>query len=298
MALLITMMLLVASNAQAWSIPANPNPSFISDTSHVLSDEAHLRLDVKLQQVNRSSANEIAILLLDTLNDQSIEDVSFQTAKSWGVGKKGLDNGVLIVLAMKEHRSRIEVGKGSEGDLPDLKAADILHNVVRPQMQAHNVDGALSDAITAISSSMANHQAQVAQSSLVSANDGAKVSAGLSIVVWLALLCLLGSTAFLIFRSIRKQYRYRQDLKDRIRKQSQHKISEASYVSSSYSPMVSEPSSDEASHHRSIDDDIPAVSSSTNDVSSSFDFGISNGSSFGGGDFGGGGSSSGGSDGW
>ncbi len=123
------------ANAFAWDPPPSPAPaSWISDSSHVLSDDAHARLDAKLRQINQSSANEVAALILPTLDGQDIADVGDLTAKAWGVGKKNLDNGVLVVLAMKEHKSRISTGKGVEGDLPDLKCNDILQNA-RPYLR-------------------------------------------------------------------------------------------------------------------------------------------------------------------
>jgi uncharacterized protein len=149
-------------NALAWNPPPSPAPaSWISDPSHVLSDSAHARLDAKLRQINQSSANEIAALVLPTLDGAAIEDVGDLTAKAWGVGKKNLDNGVLVVLAMKEHKSRISTGKGVEGDLPDLKCNDILQSM-RPFLRSGNVEGALGYAFDTSSSLIANHRAEVA----------------------------------------------------------------------------------------------------------------------------------------
>lgn len=208
---------LLAGHAMAWNVSANPNPSFISDTSHVLSDEAHTRLDARLQEINQSSANEIAALIEPTIDDQNIEDVAFKTAQAWGVGKAGLDNGVLVVIAMKEHRTRIEVGKGAEGDLPDLKASDILKNVMRPQMHQGNVEGALSDTFNAISSSIANHKADVAQSSVKASSvvpSDSDMQLGLSILVWLTLLTLVGITAIIIIKSRRQRINARLALEE------------------------------------------------------------------------------------
>jgi uncharacterized membrane protein YgcG len=163
MAMVALIATLFAANAFAWNPPPSPAPaSWIADPSGVLSVEAHHRLDVQLIKINQSSANEIAALILPTLDGQDIRDVGIYTAKAWGVGKKGLDNGVLVVLAMKEHKSDIETGKGVEGDLPDLKASDILVNVVRPHMRKGDVEGALSSTFDAIASSIADHKTEAA----------------------------------------------------------------------------------------------------------------------------------------
>jgi uncharacterized membrane protein YgcG len=164
---LLTMMValvvtLFSVNSFAWDPPATPAPaSWISDTSGVLSAPAHARLDAKLKQINQASANEVAALIVPTLDGQSIEDVTNATFKAWGVGKKGLDNGVLIVLAMKEHKSRIETGKGVEGDLPDLKTQDILVQA-RPYLRKGDVEGALGFIFDSSASAIANHKADLA----------------------------------------------------------------------------------------------------------------------------------------
>ena len=161
--MMVALVTLFAVNSFALDTPASPAPfSWISDTSGVLSPAAHQRLDDKLKVINQSSANEVAALIVPTLNGSDISDVANATFKAWGVGKKNLDNGVLVVLAMKEHKSRIETGKGVEGDLPDLKTQDILNNVVRPYMRKGDVEGALSNTFDAVASSIANHRAEVA----------------------------------------------------------------------------------------------------------------------------------------
>lgn len=164
---------LFVSNAMAWNPPPSPAPqSWISDPSHVLSDAAHARLDAKLKQINQSSANEMAALILPSLDGESIEDAGDLTSKAWGVGKKNLDNGVLVVLAMKEHKSRISTGKGVEGDLPDLKCNDILQ-AMRPYLRSGNVEGALGYAFDQASTLIANHKAEaVAQAAKANETGG------------------------------------------------------------------------------------------------------------------------------
>ncbi len=163
LAMLVTLVVtLFAVDSFAWNPPASPAPaSWISDTSGVLSPEAHARLDAKLKLINQSSANEIAALILPTLDGADIADVGDKTAKTWGVGKKDIDNGVLVVLAMKEHKSRISTGKGVEGDLPDLKANDILQ-AARPYLRKNDVEGALGFIFDSSASAIANHKAEAA----------------------------------------------------------------------------------------------------------------------------------------
>ena len=187
-------------NALAYTPPPSPAPaSWISDTSHVLSDDAHARLDAKLRQINQSSANEIAALILPTLDGADVADVGDITAKTWGVGKKGLDNGVLVVLAMKEHKSRISTGKGVEGDLPDLKANDILVQA-RPYLRKNDVEGALGFIFDSSAKAIANHKAELAagkshggssQPSCDVSGVGASSGSGLGLIFVVAIAGLL-----------------------------------------------------------------------------------------------------------
>lgn len=202
-------------SASAADLPVSPAPaSWISDTSGVLSTAAHARLDAKLKVINQSSANEIAALIVPTLDGENITDLSDKTFKSWGVGKKNLDNGVLVVLAMKEHKTHITTGKGVEGDLPDLKCSDVLQGM-RPALRSGNVEGALAYAFDTSSSLIANHKAEVAAGRTGSSSSGSKTSCDVSSVgtsgdnsVTLAVLTCAGLTILFIFlsrRSRRKQ---------------------------------------------------------------------------------------------
>lgn len=200
-----------ATSAFAWDPPPSPAPkSWIADPGHVLSDDAHARLDAKLRVINQSSANEMAALIVTTTDGQAITDIADLTFKSWGVGKKDIDNGVLVVLAMKEHKSHITTGKGVEGDLPDLKCSDVL-KAMRPYLQGVNnggrpdVEGALGYAFDQSSQMIANHKAEVAaaaakraaspQSSTSTNSGGCQVAApgaDTSMVPWVLALLGLG----------------------------------------------------------------------------------------------------------
>lgn len=207
---------LFAASGFAWTPPASPAPaSWISDTSHVLSADAHARLDTKLRGINQSSANEIAALVVQTLDGQDISDVANTTFKSWGVGKKGLDNGVLVVLAIKDRKMRIETGKGVEADLPDLKTQDIQVNVMRPRLKSGDVEGALGAGFDAIATSIANHKADVAAGRTGSSNRQAPScqasSPGASSGSGLILLVVAGGAIGLVWVLARQARRRRQE---------------------------------------------------------------------------------------
>lgn len=142
----------ISFNTWAWDPPPAPHPpqSYIADVAHKLSSNDLSSLNNKIRLVNRSSRNEIAILIVPTLGDEAMSDVANSTFKAWKVGKKDLDNGVLIVLALKEHKARIEVGKGIEGDLTDLQSSEIIRDNIFPHWKKGNIFAGLAEAVDMI----------------------------------------------------------------------------------------------------------------------------------------------------
>src|SRR5690348_9508325 len=92
---------------------------YVSDFAHVLSSDTRQALEAKLSNFERATTNEIAVVTVPSLEGDTEEDYAVRLFKEWGIGKKGKDNGVLILIAPHERRARIEVGYGLEEVLPD-----------------------------------------------------------------------------------------------------------------------------------------------------------------------------------
>lgn len=152
--IIILITLLFASAAYAYTPLAAPHNSYVLDTSGKLSSAEITKLNEKIFHLNSSTRNEYGILLLDSLNDESIEDVAYATFNSWGVGKKDLDNGILIVVAVKERKSRIETGKGVGGELPDILVSDILRQNLSPHLKNDQFYNGFNSTLDAISSKL------------------------------------------------------------------------------------------------------------------------------------------------
>lgn len=150
MAISLTIML-VCKTAFGYDVPS-PN-GYATDTSGKLNNYQLKQLNTKLTNINQTTKNEIAVLIVDSLKGESIEEVAYQVFKTWGIGKAGLDNGVLLVLAIKDRKSRITTGKGVEGDLTDIQSSDILSHI-KPQLKAGDFYGALDLATTEIANTL------------------------------------------------------------------------------------------------------------------------------------------------
>jgi uncharacterized protein len=128
-----------------------PKPTdYVSDYAHVLSPAAVARLDHICAQLDHSQANaQVAIVTVKTLDGDDAADYASRLEDKWKMGKKGSDRGVLVLLAVNDHKRRIDVGFGLEGILPDGKVGDIGREMV-PDLRANDFDGAVTLAVSEV----------------------------------------------------------------------------------------------------------------------------------------------------
>lgn len=150
--LLLTAFVCVSTvSALAERVEDLPKPTdYVSDYAHVLSPQAIARLDALCVQLDHSAANsQIAVVTVRTLDGVDSADFANALEDKWKIGRKGSDRGVLVLLAVDDHKRRIEVGYGLEGILPDGKVGDIGREMV-PNLRANDFDGAVSLAVDEI----------------------------------------------------------------------------------------------------------------------------------------------------
>jgi uncharacterized protein len=140
-----------ASAVQAQRVDQLSKPTdYVSDYAHVLSPEAIARLDRILSQLDHSAANaQVAVVTVQTMEGEDSADYANELENKWKIGRKGSDRGVLILLAVADHKRRIDVGFGLEGILPDGRLGDIGREMV-PQLRASDFDGAVTVAVDEI----------------------------------------------------------------------------------------------------------------------------------------------------
>jgi uncharacterized protein len=136
----------LAAPAQSVDSLAKPT-DYISDYAQVLSPEAVAQLDSICEQLDHSKANaQIAIVTVHSLNGDDAADYANQLEDKWKMGRKDSDRGALVLLAVDDHKYRIEVGYGLEGILPDGKVGDIGRDMV-PDLKANDFSGAVTLAV-------------------------------------------------------------------------------------------------------------------------------------------------------
>ncbi len=128
-----------------------PQPvGMVNDFARILSPEVSHQLESDLIAYKNATSIEIAVVTVSSLEGMDVADYTNQLFRKWGVGDKAKSNGILVLSAPTERKSRIEVGYGLEGDLPDAKCSRILREVMSPYHQRDDRAGGLVAGVAAI----------------------------------------------------------------------------------------------------------------------------------------------------
>ena len=136
----------------AMDIPSAPSlDKPIVDNANILKSDGIELLSKKINDSRTKKDYQIAILTIPKLEDNEyIEGYALKVARKWGIGDSEKDNGVLIVVSVKDRKIRIEVGRGTEAYLTDAEAGRIIRNVISPEFKRSNYVSGLSKAIESI----------------------------------------------------------------------------------------------------------------------------------------------------
>jgi len=115
---------------------------YVNDFAHVIDARSAAEIEAYCGSVERATGAQFAVVTVDSLEDETVEDVAVRLFKEWGIGKKGTDEGLLLILAIKDHKNRIEVGYGLEPVITDGYAGGVLRGI-RPILRQGNYGGAL-----------------------------------------------------------------------------------------------------------------------------------------------------------
>jgi uncharacterized protein len=145
--LALAVLCVIAATSPAGADLAIPPPPArrINDYAGALAPADRDRLEQLLARAEAKSGNQIVVAIFPSLGGESLEDYSVRLAEAWRVGQKGLDNGAILLVFVRDRKMRIEVGYGLEGTLTDAVSAAILANEVAPRFR----DGRMADGIGA-----------------------------------------------------------------------------------------------------------------------------------------------------
>jgi uncharacterized protein len=141
----------LAAPVLADEVPIPPAPTqWVTDNVGVLSADTQSSLNDRLRNYERSTGHQVLVWIGATTGDTPLEEWTIKSFTAWKVGRKGLDDGVVLFLFTQDHKVRIEVGYGLEGVLTDAIASEIIRADVTPQMRANDPDAAVTSAVSDI----------------------------------------------------------------------------------------------------------------------------------------------------
>ncbi len=134
--------------AMALAVPSVTNR--VNDYAEMLSPATRQQLESVLTALEKSDSTQLAVLTIPSLEGENLEEFSLKVVEKWKLGQKGLDNGVLLLIAKNDRKLRIEVGYGLEGVLTDLTSGRIIRDIITPQFRNGNFDQGVINGVSAI----------------------------------------------------------------------------------------------------------------------------------------------------
>jgi uncharacterized protein len=150
-AMLAVALLLPCVMLHADDQPAAPTLSrHVTDLTGTLSAQQIDQLDAQLVALEKRKGAQLVVLMIGSTAPEDIEDYSLRVAEANKLGRKGVDDGVLLFIAKDDRQVRIEVGYGLEGSIPDAAAARIIREYLAPKFRNHDYFGGIQDAVGAL----------------------------------------------------------------------------------------------------------------------------------------------------
>jgi uncharacterized protein len=149
--LLVSLLLFSAAILFAAETPIPPTPTrWVTDTAGFMSPQAASALDRRLEAYEQQTGHQVLVYIGQTTGGPVIEDWADRAFQKWKVGRKGIDDGLVLFIMAQDRRLRFEVGYGLEGQVPDSLAGRVINEIMVPRIQAGDQDGAVTSGIDAI----------------------------------------------------------------------------------------------------------------------------------------------------
>ncbi len=146
---LALLLLLAPGSVLAYTSPGSAE-GYVTDFADILTPETESTLEAELSQFNASTTIEIAVVTVNSLNDEDVAVYANELFREWGIGKKATNNGLLLLVAPNEREMRIEVGYGLEGAVPDITAGRIVDDIITPAFKGGDYAGGIVSGVRAL----------------------------------------------------------------------------------------------------------------------------------------------------
>ncbi|MBK5071428.1 YgcG family protein [Budviciaceae bacterium CWB-B4] len=179
------------ANAAPVAVP--PLQQQVTDLTATLSADSVRTLTQQAANLEKTTGHQLAVLIVDTTGDETIEQFAIRVFEQWKLGKKNVDDGILLLVAKSDRTVRIEVGYGLEGDLTDLQSSQIINRLMIPSFKQNDYNRGIELAVEAIIYQLnPEHKNEASSQQAHSQPDAAPIDEGSSIL-WLAALVMLSS---------------------------------------------------------------------------------------------------------
>ncbi len=180
-------------------IPAYDSP--VVDTAALLQPDERARLVARLMDLQTRKGSQVAVLIVPTTQPEEIEQYSIRVADAWKTGRKGVDDGAILLIAQQDRRMRIEVGRGLEGALTDLVSNRVIDETIRPAFRAGEFGAGIEAGVDRVIGVIDGEELPPPDPRW---SDGKRKSGGLSgaPLALVVALALIGGILLLIFASL------------------------------------------------------------------------------------------------
>ncbi|MEA3065516.1 MAG: uncharacterized protein QOJ27_1968, partial [Sphingomonadales bacterium] len=206
---LLLLLILLAAPAAAQDFPALTGR--VVDAANIIPDADEAALTLKLEAVERASSRQLVVATVPSLGGYPIEDYGYQLGRKWGIGEKGANNGIILLVAPNDRKVRIEVGYGLEPIMTDALSGQIISEQILPRFKDKDYPGGINAGADAIVAQLQAPPEQAEQKALQAKekqgrHGGGDGESGLPLIFWGLVL------GFVVLRALipgRRGRRYR-----------------------------------------------------------------------------------------
>lgn len=146
----LLLLLLATLNVKAQTQPVPKLEAGVTDQTSTLSNQQIKALEGELSSFEQEKGSQVVVLIISTTDPETIESYAIRLAEEWQIGRSGVDDGVILLIAKDDRKVRIEVGYGLEGAIPDAYAKRIIENIIIPNFRQGQFYNGIENGVGAI----------------------------------------------------------------------------------------------------------------------------------------------------
>jgi uncharacterized protein len=147
---LVVLLGLVLPVRSAFALEVPALRARVNDYANLLPADAEKRLEDRLSAFEQKTGNQFAVLTIESLEGDPLEDFSIRVVESWKLGEKKQDNGLLLLVVKRDRKVRVETGYGLEGSITDAVSSRVIRNVIAPAFRGGDYAGGIGQAMESL----------------------------------------------------------------------------------------------------------------------------------------------------